>query len=264
MGNLIGNSRIYNIHAENEVAEILSHFNSELIRSVIASKIESRFNYSSVIDPVNDIGALEKNFNQIIDSYPEEQQQIWEKRCSTFQEIIDYITQIYNLDINPAYESRSGNYMEALLLYDFFISRYMNNAIEFFSNEIIKNTNSIYKYLNIDERREATIYAKKVYTANPKLAVLANNIDMAIGVIAGFDYELNDIFKALYTIDDYNILSMYVSDRGDFFKQHYVGMLNSQNRAVIITEIKMAIHAKYVAENGIAQSPINNVVDDKQ
>lgn len=263
MGNFIGNSRIYNIHAENEVAEMLSHFNSELIRSFIASKIESRFEFNPVINPVNDVGSLEQNFKEIADAYPEEQQQIWDKRCNTYKEIIDYITQVYNLRINPTYESPSGNYMEALLLYDFFISRYMNNAIEFFSSEIIANTNSIYKYLNIDERREATIYAKKVYTANPKLAVLTNNIDMVMNTIAGFDYELNDIFRVLYTTDNYNVLSMYVYDNGDFFKQFYVGLLNNKDRALLITEIRMAIHAKYIAENGVAQSPINNIAEEQ-
>lgn len=262
MGNFVGLSRVYNIHAENEVAEILSHFNSQLIASFLDSKIKSRESFNPVIANVNDVGALEQNFKQIVDAYPEEQQQIWMTRNRVYQEIIDSILIEYNLKFNPTYESNSGSYMEALLLYDFFVSRYVNNAIEFFSTAIFQNINSIYKYLDTDERRDATVYAKKIYNTNPKLAIIANNINIVLDIICGFDYTIDDIFKTLYILDDYNVLTSCIIDRDDFFKHFYVGLVKGPLRPTIITEIRMNIHSRYIEENGVS-SPVNNIMEDK-
>lgn len=260
MGNLIGNSRIYNIHAENEVAEILSHFSPGFIQGFIKEKLDNRLAYQ-VLQPVNDVAALEQNFKQIIDCYPEEQQRIWQTRCQTYLEIINEILRTYNLGVSQTYESVSGYYMEAFLLYDFLVSGFKTNAVEFFSNIIMDNSEDIYKYLKMDDKRDATVYAKKFFTNDIKLGVLLNNIGLVISVISQMDYGLEDILKIVYTNDDFMIFSSFISDNGDFYKNFYIGMLNSYAGAPIITDIRMAIQAKYIEKYGVPQTPITNMED---
>ncbi len=260
MGNLIGNSRIYNFHAENEVAEILSHFSPGFIQGFITEKLNNRLNYQ-VMQPVNDVDALEQNFKQIIDYYPEEQQRIWQTRSNTYFEIISEIIRTYNLSIPQGYESISGYYMEASLLYDFLVSGFKSNAIEFFSNIIIENSEDIYKYLNMDDKRDATIYAKKFFTNDIKLGVLLNNIGPVISVISQMDYTLDDILKNIYTRDNYEVLSNFISDNGDFYRNFYISLFNSYAGAPIITDIRIAIQVKYTEKYGAPQTPITNMED---
>ena len=258
MGNLIGNSRIYNIHAENEVAEILSNFSIELIRGVIADQMSKSISeYNPVVPAVNMVSSLEQNFKQILDAYPEDKQKIWERRTLVYQEIVTQIVNKYNLQIAPNYETRSGWYSEAVLLYDFFIANFLRFAIYFFSNAIITNANDIYRYLKLDERKDATIYAKKIYTNNVKLGVLVNNIDAVITTISGFDFTLDDIFRNIYgTRPEYDIMSEFVSDGGDFYRNFYVSLFNSEIQTNMITEIRLAIHSNFVANANNLQTPI--------
>lgn len=262
MGNLIGNSRIYNIHAENEVAEILSHFSPGFIEGFIREKLNNRLAYA-VIEPVNDVEALEKNFRQIIDCYPEEQQRIWNIKMSTYITIINEILKTYKLAFSQEYESISGYYMEAYLLYDFLVSRYKANAVEFFSTVIMQNSDEIYKYLKMDEKKDATVYAKKFFTNDVKLGILLNNIGSVISVISQMDYGIDDILRTVYTRDNYELMLNFISDPGDFYKDFYIGLLNSYAGAPIITDIRIAIQQKYIQNNGAPQTPINSMMEDK-
>lgn len=258
MGNLVGNSRIYNIHAENEVAEILSHFSIEFIRAFIGDQLHNQgSHYNPVVPPVNIVSSLEQNFKQIIDAYPEEQQSIWDRRVLIYNEIIEQILNTYELQLSSTYETRSGWYSEAFILYDFFVGNFINHAIDFFSSIIISNADDIYKYLKLDEHKDATIYAKKIYSNNVKLGILINNIDLVIRTISGFDYSLDDILRITYTKEQYDLISMLVSDKGDFYRKFYLDLFASEMQTTLITEIRLAIHSKYVANNNISQTPIN-------
>lgn len=263
MGNLIGNSLLYNMHATNEVAEILSHFDPTAIQIVIADQLDRRFQFNPIIAPVNLVESLEQNFKQILDYLPEEQQRIYETRTSVYAEIIEQIAGTYNLEMNPTYESTSGNYIEARILYDFFIGQYMQKAIEFFTNIVSTNAGPIYQYLKMDEHKEATAYAKKIYANNVKLGVLVNNMDAVVDTMCGFDYDIDSIFRTVYTTLDYNLITNLIRDRGDFYKRSYVSLFaNPDLRATLITEIRLAIHSKYMAENNISQMPINITTED--
>lgn len=260
MGNLIGNSRIYNIHAENEVAEILSHFSIEFIRVFIKDQMSKNIlNYNPVVPPTNMVNSLEQNFKQLIEAYPEERPNIWERRTIVYKEIVTQIISTYELQLPPDYESRSGWYAEAVILYDFFIGNFLNYAIYFFSDAIILNANDIYKYLKLDERKDITTYTKKVYANNVKLGVLLNNIDAVISTIAGFDFTLDDIFRIVYgTQPSYDTISSFVSDMGDFYKKFYISLFQSEIQTMLVTEIRLAIHSKYIA-NTINTTPVNTM-----
>lgn len=263
MGNLIGNSRIYNIHAENEIAEILSHYSPGFVQGFIKEKLDNKLDYT-VIQPINDVDAIEQNFKQIIDYYPEEQNRTWETRTRTYYEIISKILENYNLGVFPTYESNSGFYMEASLLYDFLVSRYKTNAVEFFSLVIMENSNEIYKYLKMDDKRETITYMKKLFSNDSKLGVLVNNIDLVMSVVSGMDFTLEDILRTVYTKDNADILSYFLTDNGNFYKTHYIGLINSYTGAPIVTDIRMSIQAKYMEKYGLnQQSPIliNNTED---
>lgn len=262
MGNMIGTSQNFNIHAENEVAEVLSHFNSDFIQSFIKNKLDERFIPSPAMDPVNIVGSLEQNFKQILDAYPEAQRDIWNKRSEVYLDIIRMILETYHLEIDPTYESRSGYYTEAGYLYDFFVSGFLRKAIDFFSNVILENAASIAKHLGIDEHKDATPYDKKVYTGNVKLGILVNNIDRTMQTVCGMDFTLEDILNHVYAKEDREIFTSFIRDRGDFYKDFYVYLMNTSIQAAMLTDIRLAVHAKYVTMYGAnINNPIMQVME---
>ena len=60
------NSEQYNIVSENELTEVLAHFNTEFIMSIIDSAIANRNNPTAFASNPNIIDAWDANFKQII------------------------------------------------------------------------------------------------------------------------------------------------------------------------------------------------------
>lgn len=249
MGNLFGNSRIGNIHAENEVAEILAHFNSDFIEAIMADKLNERLNVNYQLSTVNLVESLEQNFKQIIDCYQEEQRNIWNKRCNVYSQIINHLSNAHGMVINPSFESRSGYYMEALFMYDFFISNYINYAVTFFANMIYNNVDSIFKYLGLDEHKNNNPYIKKVFSANIKLGILIDNIEACIKCLCGFDYTFDDILQVVYSKQNKDIFDSLLRDSGDFYKTFYVPLFNTDIGSVLLTHIKIALTSMYATSN---------------
>ena len=69
MSSFMANSHIYNVVTENELAEVLSHYNSEFIYSVVDEAMKNRFLSVPIVSPANVVGCWEQNFKSIISIY---------------------------------------------------------------------------------------------------------------------------------------------------------------------------------------------------
>lgn len=250
MANLAGNSQVYNIHAENEVAEILSNFETEFIRRLVEESLTDRFNYIPSLEKVNMVQSLEQNFKTIVDRYVEEQANIYEVRTNTYMEIIEIIAMNYNLDIRREYSSPSGNHTEAFWMYDFFVGNFIRRFVQFIASIIKRDAVVLYNAIPAD-KRDTSVYKKKVYAEDMQLGVIMDNLNQVVDTVMYYDFTLADILQSLYGVDTANAILSTVYDKGDFYKTFYASLMQTSMKAQLISDIRLTIHADYVSSHNV-------------
>lgn len=252
MSNFTANSNMYNINTENEVAVILSHFESNFIFDIIKDNLQKKYNYN-YISAANIAASFEQNFKNIKTMYnsSEDVNQIENVRISTYKEIINIICTEYQLQFND-----SGDldyYTAAYYLYDFLVSNFSKNMISFFANYIYKERNSIYEILNLNNMKKnkdsSTLYGKKMYK-DIKLAVINANLEYVMDNICVYDISLQNILSTVYT--DKNIiiyLNNIISPIYDFFKLSYVPVMQSQLKPIVLSNIRFEIQKLSIIED---------------
>ncbi|MCK9198289.1 MAG: hypothetical protein M0P49_01660, partial [Bacilli bacterium] len=115
MSGFIASNIEYNITTETEVAEILSHFNSEYILNVIRDNILRKQNFYPM-NPPNIVMAYDTNFKLLQNNYPEKNMDIENVRIETYKEIIEILCQEYQLQFN---DIDQDYYSTAFYLYSF-------------------------------------------------------------------------------------------------------------------------------------------------
>jgi hypothetical protein len=254
MSQFIANSQEYNIQTENEISNILSHFNSTYIFDIIQDKLDSKFKNFYAMNNPNIVASFEANFKQLQINYPSDIDNIRYVRNETYKEIIEMLTKRYNLQFNdmPGLDYFSA----AFHLYDFLVANFNGYLINFFSNYIIKEKTNLYNFLKLDEQRKnkdsSTLYGKKIFS-DPKLAILNANLIDVISNICVFDIKLQDILQLTLRKDiaDY-IGSMVAYD--NFFKESYATVFGDPFvYPLLLTDIRLNIQKIALEQDTIQQ-----------
>ena len=156
--------RYQEMGTENELAIVLSHYESDYVYDIVKSQIQSTANSSFIALPPNVVGAWEQNFKAIMDQYGAEgSTKIQEVRQETYREIIDIICESYGLNFTI---SDVDMYSAAYALYDFFVCNFSNHMVDTFSNYIYREKNNLYDAMGLADLKKnkdsGTIYGKKV------------------------------------------------------------------------------------------------------
>lgn len=235
---------LYNVARENQLTEILSEYNTEFVMSVIDKALESRYNPMTVLSQPNVVASWEQNFKQYLEYFEEgdAKQRIIQVRNETYKEIIERICKEYDLDFTI--EDELDWYSVAYYLYDFFVSNFNVNIVQFFSNLIYRERASIYESMGLSEMRRnkdsSTIYTKKVYS-DMRLAIINANIKMVIDRLLGMDYDFRTILAHVYfNPEQVNMIGSLVSPRGNFF-EYFRSVMRSPIEPIMLTEIRFAI-----------------------
>lgn len=252
MSGFIANSSAYNVTTENEIAIILSHFNTEYIFDVIKDNIAQKFNTYQMNMP-NVVVSFEQYFKQLQMIYdnPTDRLNIENTRIETYKEILYILSNEFNLEID--YENIQDYYSITYYLYDLLVSGFNNHVVNFFTNYIIKEKNGIYDLLNLGELKKnkdtSTIYNKKIYK-NAKVAIINANLEYVIDSMSAFDITFNMILNTIY--QDKNMVRMIesvVAPRVDFFKGAYIGILRSNIRPILLTNIRLEIQRQSMIDD---------------
>ena len=163
MSSFNANSQAYNITTENELAEVLSHYSSEFVFSIIDEALKSRFLSVPVVAMPNVVAAWEQNFKAIQAQYgAESQNEVLRVRNETYREIVDTICKEFKL--NFTIDDSIDIYSAALHLYDLMVCNFTSNMISFFANFIYKERSNLYDSLGFSEMKKnidcSTIYGK--------------------------------------------------------------------------------------------------------
>lgn len=245
MSSFNANSQAFNIATENELAEVLSHYSSEFVFSVIDEALKSRFLSVPLASIPNVVGAWEQNFKAIQAQYGAESHlEVLRVRNETYREIIDTICREFKL--NFTIDDSTDIYSAAFHLYDLMVCNFTSNMISFFANFIYKERSNLYDSLGLSEMKKnkdsSTIYGKKKYK-DIKLAVINANIDLVISQIASMDIPFHSIIGIVCgNNSEYKRYFLtIISAESDFFQHTYLSVLNSDIRPDIITGIRFKL-----------------------
>ena len=251
MSSFNANSQAYNVVTENELAEVLSHYESEFVFSVIDEAMKTRFLEVPIVAKPNVVGAWEQNFKAIRAQYgSDSNSEVLRVRSETYKEIVDTICKEF--DLLFTIDDNVDIYSAAYHLYELLVCKFTDNMTSFFANFIYKERSNLYESLRLAEMKKnkdsSTIYGKKIYK-DVKLAIINANIDMVIKEICSMDIPFYTIIGTI--CGNNSELKKYylsiVSANQDFFQKAYVSVLNSDIRPDIITSIRFKLQEIAVA-----------------
>ena len=227
----MNNSELYNIVSENELTEVIAHFNTEFIMTIVDSGINMRWNPSAYITNPNVVDAWDLNFKQIVDYYANQDmaERILVLRVDTYKEIIDRICKYHELNFTI---EEVDLYTAAHYIYQFFVCQFMYYMDQFFANYIVKEINSIADAMDFSVYRKnkdtSTIYNKRIYK-DENIAVAVANIDKVMQFICGIDFSFDYIlYNSGLTKQEADYLISIVSPQTDFFKSYYVTVMTNE------------------------------------
>lgn len=245
MSSFNANLQAFNIVTENELAEVLSHYNSEYVFNIVDEALKSRYKAIPIVSMPNVILAWEQNFKSIMSVYgPDAYEEVYRVRNETYYEIINIICNEFGL--NFTIDDNIDIYSATFHLYDLLVCNFAANMTTFFANYIYKERTSLYESLGMSELKKnkdsSTIYGKKVYK-DIKLAIINANIDTVISTICSIDIPFYTIISMI--CGNNSEMKRYflsiVSAEEDFFQNTYVSVLNSDIRADAITAIRFKL-----------------------
>ncbi|MGL5752489.1 MAG: hypothetical protein ACRCXT_18280 [Paraclostridium sp.] len=251
MSGFIAGLGTYNISTENEITSILSHFNTQYILDIMRDNITQKYASYNIETP-NIVSSFDTYFKHLKNIYtsPDDQYRIEETRINTYNEIINIICNSYNIEFNST--DIQDYYTVTYYLYDLFVARYNTHIINFFANFIIKERNTIYDSLSLNDYKKnkdsLTIYNKKLYK-NPKLAIINANINMVLSILYGYDIPFNNILNIIYNYDKniVRLISSCISPKTDFYKSNFVNTIQtSPISPLLLTNIRFSIQSQSV------------------
>lgn len=252
MSGFIANSNTYNICTENEISVILSHFSPDYVFNIIRDNINQRFKYNQLSMP-NIVTSFEQHFKQLKVIYTDSQAlaEIENTRIETYKEIISILCSEFQFKFN--YEEIQDYYSAAYYLYSFLVSDFSQNIVAFFSNFVLRERNSLYESLKLNDLKKSkdnsTIYNKKIFK-NTKVAIINANLEYVVDNICVFDIPMSVLLNNVY--QDKNIvkfLEYSISPVHDFFKFIYVPIIQSTLKPVLLTDIRLDIQRQSISED---------------
>lgn len=240
----ITNNTEFGIVSDSEIVSIISNFSDDMIMDIISRNVENKFRpYQYYVG--NLISAMESVFKSNNENYPQFFAESNQRRNEMYFNILNYLCSLHGLSLNI--DENTDLYSLTYFLYDFAISRFTINIINFFANYIVNETNSLYEYLNLSEAKKnkdsTSVYSKKVFKGNSKLATIHANLEVVIDTICGFDIGMETLIGI--TTNDKNITSLLtsnISEIHNLFRVLFVPYINDPRyRAVIITLVRMRL-----------------------
>lgn len=246
--------------AEGEVANILSHFDSDYVMSIVRNHLDNRFTYSSgVLTKPNIVVSYDITFKSLIEQYPFDRENILTVRQDSFAEIIDTICKFYNFRYYPPQDD-IDLYTAAYLLYECFVSKFDVFVTNFFADYVILNKDILWDALDMNRYKKdkdiTTIYGKKAYD-DIKMAVIVSKMNEVLYFLLASDIDMPIFINACYPMQEAGFINSLVYSE-DFYKNFVCPAIQNPN---IITDIKLKIHQKLCDQNKVN---LNQLLDPVQ
>ena len=245
MGSFLFNNIAYTIKAENQLANILSQFDTSYIDSIIDDVVVRTMNGEFDITPkVNLVNALENNFKNTLQDFPEDRKNVLLVREDCYLNILNKLGQSFNFEFRRCEEM--DLYSITHLVYDFYISNNHAYFIHFISNFIMREQNMLYKVLELDKNKKnkdtTTINNKKLFKSQ-QLAVIASNIGYVLRYLSELDFDMEQILNESYNYN-YNFVAAFLTHilpKNDPYKQFYGMNVNYNSEPLVANTLALEL-----------------------
>lgn len=235
------NNTDYTILTEAEITSILNNFDEDMIYDIVETSLNNKYrDYTQNLS--NIVYSLENNFKMQIEQYGI--QELQGKRISIYNNIIKQLCEYHNLQFNE-YEN-IDYYSAAFYLYDFLVAKFSENITIFIINYIIKEQDSIYNLLSSENKKTrdaSSVYSKKIYKANTKLALIHAFLGDVIDNICEFDISLEALLDTIYfgnkQVSTY-ISTIITEPEGEIFKRFIVPFIKNY-KPIVITNVRLGL-----------------------
>lgn len=250
----ISNNTEFGIVSDSEITSIISNFSDDMIMDIIHSNAENKFRpYQYYVG--NLITAIENEFKANQENYPEFYNESMTRRNEMYMEILKVLCSLHSLSLHL--DENTDLYSLTYFLYDLTISKFTINIINFFANYIVRETDALYQYLNLSELKKnkdnSSVYSKKLFKDNYKLATIHANLEIVIDSICGFDIDMENLITL--STGDINITALItrnISEVSNLFRLLFVPYVKDPRyRAIIITLVRMRLQELCGIVNGM-------------
>jgi len=256
------NQELYSISNEYDMAEIIRHFDSNMIIDIINDKLNN-INYAVSLPEPNIISAFEAQFKVMEEQYAGDAQNIRNIRESIYRIIIDLLCNRFNLQFNTV-DDTIDLYMAAYYIYDFLVCNRNNITTNFFTAFIINNKDSLYQAISYEngtsKSRDITSNYGKLMYSDKTYVYLAANMVKVLKHISTLDITLLNIFQSTYSdVMLVQQLDNTFADKGNFFRDHYCSIINNPDvLPVVVTNIKLQLQQNV---GNISPQNISSIID---
>lgn len=238
------NSNDYDIITEGELAAILRNFDIDMIYNVLDNNMTYKYREYEV-NLTNVVTSLEYTFKMLTDQYGDDVT-IKEKRNTVYSFIIKRICDFHSLEY-PVLNEATDIYTLASIMYEFFVSGFVNNISKFFVSYIFREKDSIYNMaLTFDDDKKtkniSVTYAKKIYEADQKIGVIHAYAPKIIESMAQFPITLHQYIDGVYYEEKEKavFLKSLLPDNEYFYSNYVVPYLtNFSTRIIIDTRLSL-------------------------
>lgn len=235
------NNTDYSILTEAEVSAILNNFDEDMIYDIVETSLHNKYrDYNQNLS--NIVASLESIFKEQMAQYGISE--LNQRRLTLYNNIIQQLCKFHNLEFNEF--ENMDYYSAAFYLYDFLVARFSENITTFIINYVIREQESLYSLLNIDSKKSkdsSSMYSKKIYKTNPKLAILHAYLNDVIDHICSFDIDLLYLLDTIYfgnkQVSSY-ISTIITEQDGEIFKKYFVPFIQAY-KPIVITNVRLGL-----------------------
>lgn len=253
------NQAVMGISTDYGIATILGNFSDDFIEDTIKESINYRFRPYSLRSP-NYPEILNSQLLSVLDHSSGYDEQIKDKRIEVFNCIIGTINEFYNLRVIEDIPEEQ-TYSIAYMMYQIFVSEFTERMLNFYTQYIIDNMESLLKYLttNSDYKPTKTAYAKKIYNSENYITIY-DNMNLIVDILAGLDIPFDILVSYMADRNTANIITSFIAENDDTYKNRFANfILDPSTRPDIITAIRFKF-VQATAENKDLFDPAKNML----
>lgn len=213
---------VVNSSIDNILAEIMPKFNREYILSTIEFAIENRIREFNQQHTPNIVYGFDLQFNSLMNDFESNQDSIIDLRSRTYANIIDILCDKFELEPIYQQDQEIDMYLVTLSLYDFLVSKFTYNLVDFFARFLINNKESIVTMVdNTNTDNNALNYSKKIFD-DPDIALIHCNIFEILKNMGSIGITLEDIIDTIYNNGNtQSFIKSIVRDTNNFYMNFY-------------------------------------------
>lgn len=252
MLDFITNNQEYELQSDNQLASILIQFDSDYAMNIVEDTLTAMFNRFDTVPKPNTIKAFKTIFKQLYNAYPYDQDQISAKEQETYLNIIDAVSKKYDFQFIRNDET-TDFYPIADFIYDFYVAKFNQYIVNFFTRFIYEERENIYSALNMENLKynkdASSNYNKLIFSKDPALITVAANLPLVLSFIKDMEVPDSTVYGYAYGMTNQEVINLFnknIINNVSLFRRYNSLINNEVLRADIITHVRLKLQQDYV------------------